>query len=290
MALFQASPISLSLAPSVRRPMRWGQIATGAIAISALAFFALVVGQSQSIQWSEIPRYLVDPSILRGVLLTLELTAGAMVFGIVLGCLLALMATSQNPVLKVIAAGFVWWFRGVPLIVQIFFWFNIALFIPQVGMGSFTISINDLVTPALAGFLALGLHEAANMSEIIRGGLVAVDRGQREAATALGLKKTQTFFTVIMPQATRIIVPPTGNQAIGMLKASAIVSVIGMQDLLTQAQAIYARNFLVIELLFVASIWYLAITSVASIGQHYLEKSLVPKGRTAEKPRAPGRA
>lgn len=128
--------------------MRWGQIATGAIAISALAFFALIVGQSQSIQWSEIPRYLVDPSILRGVLLTLELTAGAMVFGIVLGCLLALMATSQNPVLKVIAAGFVWWFRGVPLIVQIFFWFNIALFIPQVGMGSFTISINDLVTPA----------------------------------------------------------------------------------------------------------------------------------------------
>jgi polar amino acid transport system permease protein len=266
--------------------MRWGQIATGAIAISALAFFALIVGQSQSIQWSEIPRYLVDPSILRGVLLTLELTAGAMVFGIVLGCLLALMATSQNPVLKVIAAGFVWWFRGVPLIVQIFFWFNIALFIPQVGMGSFTISINDLVTPALAGFLALGLHEAANMSEIIRGGLVAVDRGQREAATALGLKKTQTFFTVIMPQATRIIVPPTGNQAIGMLKASAIVSVIGMQDLLTQAQAIYARNFLVIELLFVASIWYLAITSVASIGQHYLEKRLVPTGRTAEKPRS----
>ncbi|TAX54497.1 amino acid ABC transporter permease [Rhizobium leguminosarum] len=290
MALFQASPISLSLAPSVGRPMRWGQIAIGAIAMSALAFFALVVGQSQSIQWSEIPRYLVDPSILRGVLLTLELTAGAMVFGIMLGCLLALMATSHNLVLKAIAAGFVWWFRGVPLIVQIFFWFNIALFIPQVGVGSFTISINDLVTPALAGFLALGLHEAANMSEIIRGGLIAVDRGQREAATALGLKKTQTFFTVIMPQATRIIVPPTGNQAIGMLKASAIVSVIGMQDLLTQAQAIYARNFLVIELLFVASIWYLAITSIASIGQHYLEKSLVPKGRTAAKPRAPGRA
>lgn len=266
--------------------MRWGQIATGAIAISALAFFALVVGQSQSIQWSEIPRYLVDPSILRGVLLTLELTAGAMVFGIVLGCLLALMATSQNLVLKAIAAGFVWWFRGVPLIVQIFFWFNIALFIPQVGMGSFTISINDLVTPALAGFLALGLHEAANMSEIIRGGLVAVDRGQRDAASALGLKPVQTLRAVILPQAARLIVPPTGNQAIGMLKASAIVSVIGMQDLLTQAQAIYARNFLVIELLFVASIWYLAITSIASIGQHFLEQSLVPKGwSSAERPR-----
>lgn len=286
MALFTAQPRALSHAPPGTRPIQWGQVATGAIAISAMALFALIVARSQSIQWSEIPRYLVDPSILSGVLLTLELTAGAMVFGIALGCVLALMATSQNLVFKAMAAGFVWWFRGVPLIVQIFFWFNIALFIPQVGMGNFTISINDLVTPALAGFLALGLHEAANMSEIIRGGLIAVDRGQREAATALGLKKTQTFLTVIMPQATRVIVPPTGNQAIGMLKASAIVSVIGMQDLLTQAQAIYARNFLVIELLFVASIWYLAITTVASIGQHYLEKSLAPKGRTPAKLRA----
>lgn len=290
MALFSAHSTPLISARPASRPIRWGQVATGAIAILALAFFALIVARSQSIQWAEIPHYLVHPSILSGVLLTLELTAGAMFAGIVLGCLLALMATSQNLVLKAIAAGFVWWFRGVPLIVQIFFWFNIALFIPEVGFGTFTISINDLVTPALAGFLALGLHEAANMSEIIRGGLVAVDRGQREAATALGLKKTQTFITVILPQATRLIVPPTGNQAIGMLKASAIVSVIGMQDLLTQAQAIYARNFLVIELLIVASIWYLAITSIASIGQHFLEQSLVPKGRTADKPRARNRA
>ena len=281
MSLFQASPIGLTLAPPAMRSIRWGQVATGAIAISALAFFALVVAQSQSIQWSEIPHYLVHPSILSGVLLTLELTAAAMVFGIALGCVLALMATSSNLVLKAIAAGFVWWFRGVPLIVQIFFWFNIALFIPQVGFGSFSISINDLVTPSLAGFLALGLHEAANMSEIIRGGLLSVDRGQRDAASALGLKPVQTLRTVILPQAARLIVPPTGNQAIGMLKASAIVSVIGMQDLLTQAQAIYARNFLVIELLFVASIWYLAITSIASIGQHFLEQSLQPKNRAS---------
>ena len=281
MSLFQASPIGLTLAPPAMRSIRWGQVATGAIAISVLAFFALIVAQSQSIQWSEIPHYLVHPSILGGVLLTLELTAAAMVFGIALGCVLALMATSSNLVLKAIATGFVWWFRGVPLIVQIFFWFNIALFIPQVGFGSFTISINDLVTPSLAGFLALGLHEAANMSEIIRGGLLSVDRGQRDAASALGLKPVQTLRTVILPQAARLIVPPTGNQAIGMLKASAIVSVIGMQDLLTQAQAIYARNFLVIELLFVASIWYLAITSIASIGQHFLEQSLQPKSRAS---------
>lgn len=278
-----APSTSLALAPPITREIRWGQVAIGVSAILALTLFAGIVAQSQSIQWAEIPRYMVHPSILDGVVLTLELTAAAMLFGIALGCILAIMATSQNFVLKAIAAAFVWWFRGVPLIVQIFFWFNIALFVPQVGLGNYTISINDLVTPSLAGFLALGLHEAANMSEIIRSGLLAVDRGQREAARALGLRPIQTLWTVVLPQAIRLIIPPTGNQAIGMLKASAIVSVIGMQDLLTQAQHIYARNFLVIELLFVASIWYLAITTVASIGQHYLEQRLTPKGRSLTK-------
>lgn len=279
MALF-AQPISMTIVPPVRKPIRWGQVATGSIAILVLALMVLAVGRNQSVQWSEIPRYMIDPVILGGVVLTLELTAGAMVAGIVIGCLIAIMATSQNIVLKAIAVAFVWWFRGVPLIVQIFFWFNIALFVPEIGFGSWSVSVNDIVTPALAGFLALGLHEAANMSEIIRSGLTAVDRGQREAAASLGLRPSQTLRTVVLPQAVRLIVPPTGNQAIGMLKASAIVSVIGMQDLLTQAQAIYARNFLVIELLCVASLWYLGITTIASIGQHYLERKLAPKGRS----------
>lgn len=279
MALF-AQPISMTIVFPVRKPIRWGQVAAGSIAILVLALMVLAVGRNQSVQWSDIPRYMIDPVILGGVALTLELTAGAMVAGIVIGCLIAIMATSQNIVLKAIAVAFVWWFRGVPLIVQIFFWFNIALFVPEIGFGSWSVSVNDIVTPALAGFLALGLHEAANMSEIIRSGLTAVDRGQREAASSLGLRTLQTLRTVVLPQAVRLIVPPTGNQAIGMLKASAIVSVIGMQDLLTQAQAIYARNFLVIELLCVASLWYLGITTIASIGQHYLERKLAPKGRS----------
>ncbi|MGE0284216.1 MAG: amino acid ABC transporter permease [Rhizobiaceae bacterium] len=283
MSQFSTHSTGLDFAPPITRQIRWGQVAIGTSAISVLALLAWIVAQSQSIQWAEIPHYMVHPSILSGVVLTLELTAAAMLFGIALGCVLAIMATSQNFVLKAIAAGFVWWFRGVPLIVQIFVWFNIALFIPQVGVGSYSISINDLVTPSLAGFLALGLHEAANMSEIIRSGLLAVDRGQREAARALGLRPLQTLWTVVLPQAIRLIIPPTGNQAIGMLKASAIVSVIGMEDLLTQAQHIYARNFLVIELLFVASIWYLAITTVASIGQHYLEQHMTPKHRSSTK-------
>jgi polar amino acid transport system permease protein len=280
MALF-AQPVGMAIAPPFGKPIRWGQITTGTSAILALVLVILTVARNQTVQWGEIPRYMVDPVILDGVVLTLQLTAGAMVFGTAFGCIIATMATSQNIVLKAMAVAFVWWFRGVPLIVQIFFWFNIALFIPMVGIGTYSISINDLVTPALAGFLALGLHEAANMSEIIRGGLIAVDRGQREAASSLGLQPLQTLRTVVLPQAIRLIVPPTGNQAIGMLKASAIVSVIGMQDLLTQAQAIYARNFLVIELLCVASLWYLLITSIASIGQHFLEKRLAPKGRDA---------
>lgn len=277
---FVQQSLSMAMAPPIGKTVRFGQLFTGTVAIIALALMLLVIGRNQSVQWSEIPRYMIDPVILDGVVLTLELTAGAMVAGIVIGCLVAIMATSQNVVLRAIAVAFVWWFRGVPLIVQIFFWFNIALFIPEVGIGSWSVSVNDIVTPALAGFLALGLHEAANMSEIIRSGLTAVDRGQREAASSLGLRPLQTLRTVVLPQAIRLIVPPTGNQAIGMLKASAIVSVIGMQDLLTQAQAIYARNFLVIELLCVASLWYLGITTIASIGQHYLERKLTPKGRS----------
>ncbi|NVO28166.1 amino acid ABC transporter permease [Donghicola sp. C2-DW-16] len=264
-------------APPRRLKIRWGQVATGGVAIAIILAMVYVVAQSQSILWAEIPAYLFDPRILEGIVLTLKLTVGAMVFSIVVGAVFAAMAISDNIVLRAISAAFVWWFRGVPLIVQIFLWFNIALFVPEIGPWD----INRLITPAVAGFLALGLHEAANMSEIIRAGLKAVDNGQREAAMALGLKPLQIMRTIILPQAIRLVIPPTGNEAIGMLKASAIVSVIGMRDLLTMAQQIYAANFLIIEMLFVASIWYLAITTVAQIGQHYLEKHFAPKGRGA---------
>lgn len=264
-------------APQAGLTIQWRKVAVGGSALLVIAAMVWTVAQSQSIYWSEIPAYMLDPRILRGVVLTLQLTAGAMIFGIMLGAVMAAMAISDNIVLRAIAAAFVWWFRGVPLIVQIFLWFNIALFVPRIG----PFDINSLITPTIAGFLALGLHEAANMTEIIRAGLKSVDRGQHEAAQSLGLKPLQTMWTIILPQAVRLVIPPTGNQAIGMLKASAIVSVIGMRDLLTQAQQIYAANYLIIEMLFVASIWYLGITTVASIGQHFLEKRFAPKGRTS---------
>jgi polar amino acid transport system permease protein len=263
--------------PPRRARLRWGQLTTGGVAVALIAALAWTIAQNQSVQWSVIPGFLVDARIVRGVVLTLQLTIGAMLFGVVLGCGLAAMATSGNPVLRTIAAGYVWWFRGVPLIVQIFLWFNIALFIPRIG----AIDINLLITPTLAGFLALGLYEAANMSEIIRAGLNSVGPGQREAGQALGLKPLQRMWTVILPQAVRLVIPPTGNQAIAMLKASAIVSVIGMRDLLTQSQQIYAANFLVIEMLFVASIWYLGLATVASAGQYFLEKRFGPRDRGA---------
>lgn len=263
--------------PTIARPVQWDQLLIGGAAIFALLYLSTIVGQSQSVQWAQVGHYFFHPTILRGVLLTLELTVVAMIFGVAAGCVIATMAISRNAVLKVLSACFVWFFRGVPLIVQIFFWFNIALFIPQLRFGTATISINEIITPSLAGFLALGLHEAANMAEIIRGGLLSVDQGQQDAGRSLGFTGAQTLRVIVLPQAARVIIPPTGNQAIGMLKASAIVSVIGMEDLLTQAQHIYAQNYLVIELLIVASIWYLAITTLASIGQTFLERSLLTK-------------
>jgi polar amino acid transport system permease protein len=244
----------------------------GAGTVIVLALAAWVIGSSESVQWAAIPEYMVNPLIFSGILLTLELTFAAMAIGIVLGAVVAAMSVGDNLVLKAIAAGFVWVFRGIPLIVQVFFWFNIALFVPKLGWGDYQLDVNQLVTPLVAGLLALGLHEAGNMAEVIRSGLLSVDKGQHEACRALGFTKRQTLLNIIVPQALRVIVPPTGNQAIGMLKASAIVSVIGMEDLLTQAQHIYARNFLVIELLCVASLWYLILTTIASIGQFYLER------------------
>lgn len=254
-------------------PLRhWGRMFGAAVVLGFLGFLVYIISSSQSIRWEAIPEYIFNPAILRGVLVTIELTVLAMVIGTIIGVLLAVMRMSANPVLSTVSTAYVWFFRGTPLMVQIFFWFNIALFIPVVQIGEFSISTNLLISAYSAGLLALALHEAANMAEIVRGGILSVDGGQMEASQALGMMRIQAMRRIILPQAIRVILPPTGNQAIGMLKATAMVSVIGTHDLLTQAQNTYARNFLVIELLIVASIWYLVLTTIASIGQYYLEK------------------
>jgi polar amino acid transport system permease protein len=201
-----------------------------------------------------------------------------MLIGLVLGIVLALMRDSDNPVMTVASGLFIWLFRGTPVLVQLVFWFNIGIIFPSIGLSIpfgptlFDIPTNTIMTPALTALLGLGLNEAAYMSEIVRAGLLSVDHGQREAAQSLGLPPGKVLRRVVLPQALRVIIPPTGNQFISLLKTSSLVSIIAAGDLLTQATRIYNENFRILELLVVASLWYLLMTTIASIGQYYIER------------------
>ncbi|GAB3368499.1 hypothetical protein GCM10027452_29820 [Micromonospora halotolerans] len=213
------------------------------------------------------------------IAITVQLTVASMAIGVVLGVIVALMQVSDSRILRAGAMAYVWFFRGTPLLVQLIFWFNIALIFPEVGLGVpfdgpklVTWETNTLVTGFVAALLGLSINEGAYMSEIVRAGLRAVDPGQQEAAAALGMSRLKIMKRVVLPQAMRIIVPPTGNQFISMLKTTSLVSVIAGADLLTVAQRLYLTNFEVIALLIVASLWYLVLTTVASIGQYYLER------------------
>lgn len=225
-----------------------------------------------SFSWNEIPKYLFAPQIVAGARITLLLTIVSMALGIVIGVIFAMMRVSSLRVPQVVAAGYIWLFRGIPLLVQIIFWFNLALFMPRIGFGDYSVSTNEVMGSFTAALIALSLNEGAYMAEIVRGGILAVDAGQVEAARALGLSRGRTFRRIVLPQALRMVIPATGNQLIGMLKATSLVSVIGVHDLLTQAQFIYTANYLIMELLIVAAIWYLALTALASLLQHFLEK------------------
>ncbi|GGA93841.1 ABC transporter permease [Brucella endophytica] len=252
----------------------WGQRFAAALLAALVVLLLYMVGTSRHITWSAIPQYLFDETILDGVRLTIIFTLLSMIISIFAGAVLATMRLSPNGVLSGLASLYIWFFRGTPLLVQIIFWFNIQLFIPSINIGVFHIETNTIVTAFVAALLALSLNEAAYMAEIIRGGLLAVDKGQHEAAKALGYTPVQSMLRVIFPQALRVIIPPIGNQTISMLKTTSLVSVVAAQDLLTRAQNIYARNFLIIELLIVASIWYLVMTTIASAVQMAIEQRL----------------
>lgn len=230
-------------------------------------------------QWDVVAQYLTHGAILRGLVTTLQLTVIAMLLGTGVGILIALLMLSEEPGPRAFAASYKWLLRGTPLLVQLIFWFNISALYPNIaltlpgGYELFSFSGNA-ITPFMAAVLGLALHESAYMAEIIRGGVLAVGTGQQEAATALGMRKMQAFFRIVLPQALRVIVPATGNQVILMLKTTSLVSVIALPELLYSAQTIYARTFQIIPLLLVASIWYLAVCSLLSIGQFLLEKRL----------------
>ena len=233
----------------------------------------------------------------RGVLIgaivtTLLIAVIAQVLGVLLGLLAALAGRSRNLVLKGISGLYVWVFRGTPVLVQLLFWSFIAAVYPKISLGiPFGPSLisqdaNSLITPFVAAILGLGLNEGAYMSEIVRAGLLSVDEGQTEAAQALGMSRMQTLRRIVLPQAMRVIIPPTGNETISMLKTSSLVSVIAFTELLYASQLIYSQNYKQIPLLIVASAWYLFLTSILSFGQYYLERHYA-RGAMRELPATP---
>ncbi len=219
-----------------------------------------------------------DGRILHGLRVTIELTVIAMAIGIVLGVLLAVMRLSPNWLVSSASSFYIWFFRGTPVLVQLLFWYNIAALYPKIALGipfgpAFVhADANTLITPFTAAILGLGLNEGAYMAEIVRAGIISVDPGQADAAQSLGMTRLQTMRRIVLPQAMRVIIPPTGNETISMLKTSSLASVIVVTELLYASQLIYSVNFKTIPLLITASIWYIVCTSVLYVGQHYLER------------------
>ncbi|WP_285706945.1 amino acid ABC transporter permease [Microtetraspora sp. NBRC 16547] len=261
------------------RPPRPGRLIGGAVALLFLAWLAYTIIVNENIHWDVIVSFLTDGRILGGLWVTIQLTVFSMVIGLVLGVMAAVMQLSDSPVLRGTSALYTWFFRGTPLLVQLIFWFNIGLVFPSFGIGVpfggpklIEWQANELITPFTAALLGLAINEGAYMAEIVRAGIRSVDPGQREAAEALGMSHRQVLRRVVLPQAMRVIIPPTGNQFISMLKTTSMVSVIAGAELLTVAQRIYLGNFEVIAMLIVASIWYVVLTTIASIGQHFIEK------------------
>lgn len=252
----------------------------------AAVFLLLVVANlahsmvtNENFQWATVWHYLFHPEIMAGLGRTLILTVVGMTFAILLGILLAACRLSENKVLQAVAGAYLWFFRGTPLLIQLIFLYNLSALYPRLGIGvpfggpelvgGPTNSILTLWTVALVG---LALHESAYMAEIVRGGLLSVPKHQTEAAAALGMNNVMSFRRIILPQALRVIVPPTGNQVIGMLKYSSLVSVIALPDLLYSAQMIYTQTFETIPLLIVVSFWYLLCTSILTVFQQRIER------------------
>ncbi len=260
----------------VRRPGRW--IAAAIVLVLAATLVRSVVTNPR-FEWGLVGHYFLSREVLHGLLVTLELTVIAMAIGIVLGVVLAVMRLSPNPLVASASSSYIWFFRGTPVLVQLLFWSFVSALYPRIALGIpfggpelLHGSANALIPPFVAAILGLGLNEAAYMAEIVRAGILSVDEGQTEASQALGMTRLQIMRRIVLPQAMRVIIPPTGNETISMLKTTSLVSVIAFTELLYSVQQIYAVNYKQIPLLLVASIWYLIVTSILSIGQYYVER------------------
>ncbi len=277
----------------VRRNRHAGRWVSALLVVAALAWLVRALLTNDTFDYGAVPEYLFDATIIEGVRNTVLLTVVAQGVGTVLGVLIAVGRLSPNPLMSSLSWLFVWFFRGTPVLVQIIFWFNLGLVFPSVGLSLPLVGelvsweTNAVITAFTAAILGLGINEGAYMAEIVRGGILSVDRGQTEAAEALGMTRSRTMRRIVLPQAMRVIIPPTGNELVNMLKTSSLVVVISYSELLTSAQNIYSSNLKTLELLVVASIWYLALTSVLSVGQFFLERRY-SRGQADQRPRGIG--
>ncbi|NIG18743.1 amino acid ABC transporter permease [Pantoea sp. Al-1710] len=260
-------------APTYGRWISW------IVVLVVAANFLWLVATNPNFEWKVVLQWFTEGSVMKGLQVTLGLTVVSMILGTLLGLLLAVWRLSENKLLSGISSLYIWFFRGTPLLVQLIFWYNLSTLFPNISITVPWTDItfaswntNDLITPLTAAFAGLALNEAAYMAEIIRAGLLSVDQGQVETTQAFGMSRSRALRRIIIPQAMRSIIPPTGNQLISMIKATSLVSVIAMGDLLYSVQAVYNRTFEIIPMLMVAVIWYLLITSILNIGQSAIER------------------
>jgi polar amino acid transport system permease protein len=255
----------------LRRPGLW--LSSALVVVAAVAL-VVSVWNNPRIDHRAFAQFQFAPAILQGLRVTVVLALLAAAIGVVLGVLLAVMRLSPSPVLRIFSAGYTWLLRGTPLLVQILLWGNLALLFQHIG----PFDTNALVTPFVASVVALGLNEAAYMAEIVRAGILSVDQGQADASLALGMSRALAMRRILLPQALRVIIPPSGNQFISLLKATSLVSVIAGGDLLTAAENISSANLKTIELMLVATFWYLVLTTITSLGQYAVERRLARSG------------
>lgn len=254
-------------------PLRkWGRWLSAAVIL--ILFALLIFGLSHAkIHWADVPKFFTYKTMIRGLWGTALLAICCQALGIVLGVIVAVLRASKNPVMSWCAWLYIYIFRGIPTLLQLFIWFNLALAFKTVGIPHlFSWSTNSVMTPFAAALLGLGLNESAYYAEIVRAGFNSIDHGQVEAAKSIGMTPIKTMRRVIMPQAMRVIIPPTGNDFINMIKATSLASVISYHELLLSASNIYSANFEIMEALMSAALWYLVLVSVASIGQYYIER------------------
>lgn len=259
----------------LRHPVRW--ICTAFVFVCIFYLFKSMAA-NPAFQWPVVGKYIMHPTILSGVYTTLQLTFLIMIIAIIVGTVVAVMKLSPSKLLSIPANAFIWFFRGVPALVQLILWFNLSLVVREVSLtlplfGTlFRVETNDFMTPFFSAILGLALHEAAYMAEIIRAGISSVNQGQTEAGATLGMNRGRILWRITLPQAMRLIIPPTGNTVISLPKTTSLVSVIAVTDVLYSAQIIYTRTFETVPLLMVVTFWYLVIVSIMSFGQFYLEQ------------------